>query len=39
MDMCMYFTKKESEKLKDGSYKVDVFINGENVGSSSFDLR
>jgi chromosome segregation ATPase len=39
MDMCMYFTKKESEKLKDGSYKVDVFIDGENVGSSSFDLR
>jgi chromosome segregation ATPase len=39
MDMCIYFTKKESEKLKDGSYKVDVFINGENVGSSSFDLR
>lgn len=39
MDMCMYFTKKESEKLKDGSYKVDVFINGENVGNTSFDLR
>ena len=39
MDMCMYFSKKESEKLKDGSYKVDVFIDGENVGSSSFDLR
>jgi len=39
MDMCMYFTKKESEKLKDGSYKVDVFIDGENVGSSSFGLR
>jgi predicted nuclease with TOPRIM domain len=39
MDMCLYFTRKESDKLKDGKYKVDVFIESDQVGSSSFELR
>jgi predicted nucleic acid-binding Zn-ribbon protein len=39
VDMCLYFTKKESDKLKDGTYKVDVYIDGEIVGSSNFDLK
>ncbi len=39
MDMCLYFTRKESDKLKDGKYKVDVFIDADQVGSSSFELR
>jgi hypothetical protein len=31
--------KKENEKLKDGDYKVEVFVEGEPAGSSSFKLK
>lgn len=39
VDMCLYFTKKESEKLKNGTYKVDVYVEGENVGNTTFVLN
>jgi len=38
-EMCMYFTKKENDKLKDGEYKVEVFVESESVGTSSFQLK
>ena len=38
-DVCLYFVKKENEKLKDGDYKVEVFVEGEPAGISSFKLK
>lgn len=39
IDLCLYFTKKESDKLKEGTYKVDVFVEGEAVGNTTFELK
>jgi predicted nuclease with TOPRIM domain len=37
MDVCMYFTPKD--RLKDGNYKSELFIEGDKVGENTFELK
>jgi predicted RNase H-like nuclease (RuvC/YqgF family) len=38
-DICMYYTPKEKEKLKEGKYKAEIYLDNEKVGETSFDLK
>jgi predicted RNase H-like nuclease (RuvC/YqgF family) len=38
-DLCLYYTPKEKEKLKEGKYKVEIYLDNEKVGETSFDLK
>lgn len=38
-DICMYYTPKEKEKLKEGKYKAEIFIDNEKLGETTFDLK
>jgi predicted nuclease with TOPRIM domain len=38
-DLCLYYTPKEKEKLKEGKYKAEVFVDNEKIGETSFDLK
>lgn len=38
-DLCLYYTPKEKEKLKEGKYKAEIYLDNEKVGETSFDLK
>jgi predicted nuclease with TOPRIM domain len=38
-DICLYYTPKEKEKLKEGKYKAEIYLDNEKVGETSFDLK
>jgi len=38
-DLCLYYTPKEKEKLKEGKYKAEVFVDAEKIGETTFDLK
>jgi FtsZ-binding cell division protein ZapB len=37
--MCLAFTKKEDVDFKAGKYKVELFVDGTSIGSSTFELK
>lgn len=39
LDLCLAFTKKESDDFKAGKYKVEVFCDAVLVGSTTFELK
>jgi Skp family chaperone for outer membrane proteins len=38
-DVCLYYTPKDKEKLKEGKYKAEVFVDNEKLGETTFDLK
>lgn len=38
-EMCLAFTKKSTADFKQGKYKVEIFIDGVNIGTTSFELK
>ena len=38
-EMCLAFTKKDNVDFKQGKYKVEIFVDGVNIGTSSFELK
>lgn len=38
-EMCLAFTKKDNIDFKQGKYKVEIFVDGVNIGSTSFELK
>ena len=38
-NVCIYWTNKNDEKLLKGTYFADIFIDGENVGTTTFKLK
>jgi chromosome segregation ATPase len=38
-EMCLAFTKRESMDFKEGRYRVEIFVDGVMIGSSSFELK
>lgn len=38
-DICLYYTPKVKEKLKEGKYKAEIYLDNEKVGETSFDLK
>jgi chromosome segregation ATPase len=38
-EMCLAFTKRESMDFKEGRYRVEIFVDGVIIGSSSFELK
>ncbi len=37
--VCVYWTNEDNERLMKGTYYADIFINGKNVGTSTFSLK
>lgn len=38
-EMCLAFTKKGNVDFKQGKYKVEVFVDGVTIGTTSFELK
>lgn len=38
-EMCLAFTKKEEADFKAGKYKVEIYTDGDLIGSTSFELK
>ena len=38
-DVCIYWTNENDERLMKGTYFADIFIDGKNVGTTTFKLR
>ncbi len=38
-NMCIYWTNESGERLLKGTYYADIFIDGKNVGTTTFKLR
>ncbi len=38
-NVCIYWTNESGERLMKGTYFADIFIDGKNVGTSTFKLR
>lgn len=38
-EMCLSFTKKDNVEFKQGKYKVEIFVDGVNVGITNFELK
>jgi len=38
-DLCLYYTPKDKEKLKEGKYKAEVFVDSEKLGETTFELK
>jgi hypothetical protein len=38
-NVCIYWTNEPDEKLMKGTYYADIFIDGKNVGTTTFKLR
>jgi uncharacterized protein (DUF3084 family) len=39
LELCLAFTKKDSDDFKAGKYKVEVFCDAVQIGSTSFELK
>jgi hypothetical protein len=37
--MCLSFTKKDNVDFKQGKYKVEIFVDAVNVGTTNFELK
>jgi chromosome segregation ATPase len=38
-EMCLAFTKKDNVDFKQGKYKVEIFVDGVNIGTTNFELK
>jgi len=38
-EMCLAFTKKDNVDFKQGKYKVEIFVDGVTIGTSTFELK
>jgi chromosome segregation ATPase len=38
-EMCLAFTKKDNVDFKQGKYKVELFVDGVNIGTTNFELK
>jgi hypothetical protein len=39
VEMCLSFTKKDSDDFKSGKYKVEVFCDATQIGNTTFELK